>query len=179
MRVKITDAETDLDALNTGERVLNINPLTTLQNYLKLHQLLLSAYSTHTENKYQISFNEYRVLMVVGHQGVTASHAIADLTGLNIMSISRTVAAIERRGYVSISLDPKNKRRKLLRLTRLGNKLYKEMSPTVYSVADYIFSSLKLDEFMAFDRHLQTLIERVSAVDEENQSVFLEKTKPR
>ena len=161
----------------TGQHVVEVDPLDTLQRFVKLHHMMLSAYSEYTETQYAINMNEYRVLMVVGRLGVTASHELAEKTGINIMSISRTVSALEERCILNVEIDPENRRRKLLRLTQQGDDLYNTVRPMADRVADYIFGSLKLDEFLAFDRHLRTLIRRVGEVDENNRSVFLAKTK--
>ncbi len=181
MQIKVSGKSESHDKSSTGPKtgpqVVEVDPLDTLQRFVKLHQMMLSAYSEYAETQYAINMNEYRVLMVVGRLGVTASHELAERTGINIMSISRTVSALEERGILNVEIDPENRRRKLLRLTQQGDELYNIVRPMADRVADYIFGSLKLDEFLAFDRHLRTLIRRVGEVDENNRSIFLQKTK--
>src|SRR5687768_16756456 len=96
---------------------MTIEPTDILHRVLKLHARLMAPFSTHVEKRYRISVNEYRLLMLIGRLGTTASHEIADITGVSTMSVSRAVAALHRHGRISVTPDPGNRRRKMLRLT--------------------------------------------------------------
>jgi len=154
------------------------DPLVTLNRFLRLHQLLLASFTENLENVHDINLNDFRVLMMVGQQGETASHEIAELTGMPVMAISRTVSALEKRGLISRSVDVSNRRRKPIVLTEQGQTLFNTMLPTSERVAHYAFDSLRLDEALAFDHHLQTITDRVLMTDEDGVSVFIASTGP-
>ncbi|WP_286773194.1 MarR family winged helix-turn-helix transcriptional regulator, partial [Sphingomonas sp. 66-10] len=74
--------------------------------------------------------------------------------------------------------DPANRRRKTLRLTEEGERLYAIMRPQSDLVGDYLLSALRPDEVMALDRFLDTLIDTLEATDEKGRSLFMERTRP-
>lgn len=154
------------------------DPADILHRLLKLNNRLMAPFSTHLEHQHKISINEFRLLMMIGRLGVTASHEIADLTGVNAMSVSRAVAALQRHGRIQVTTDPNNRRRKVLTLTPEGAILYRKMLPATDKVARYLFEALRPDEVMAFDRYVTTLTEALEARDEEGRSLFLERTRP-
>ncbi len=150
----------------------------TLHRILLLSNKLMAPFSVYLERRYDISVNEFRLLMLIGRLGVSASHELADRTGVNIMSVSRAVSALERKGRISVTRDDTNRRRKRLTLTEEGKRLFDIMNPQTSLVADYLLSDLHQDEIMALNRFLDTLIGTLEASDEEGRSVFLEKTRP-
>lgn len=159
--------------LFTGE-----SPADVLSHILKLHNRLLAPFSTHLEKRHKISVNEFRLLMNIGRLGTTASHELAEITGVNTMAISRAVAVLRRHRRIEVATDPNNRRRKILRLTAAGRALYEQMLPTTEKVARYLFEALRPDEIMAFDRFVRTVTEKLEARDAQGRSLFLERTRP-
>ena len=149
-----------------------------LHQLLKLTNRLMAPFSTHLAHRYKISLNEFRLLMTIGNLGRTASHEVAELTGVNVMSVSRAVATLERHGRIEVVPDPRNRRRKWLSLTEEGRRLYAIMRPQSEKVADYLFSDLSEAEAAQLDTILTRLIDTLEATDERGRSLFLERTKP-
>jgi len=155
-----------------------VSPTDILGHVLKLYNRLLVPFSAHLERRHKIGLNEFRMLMVIGRLGTTASHEVAELTGVNTMAISRAVALLRKHRRIEVTTDPTNRRRKTLRLTPTGRALYEQMLPTTEKVARYLFEALRPDEIMAFDRFVRTVIEKLEATDETGKSLFLERTRP-
>ncbi|PQA86075.1 MarR family winged helix-turn-helix transcriptional regulator [Hyphococcus luteus] len=153
-------------------------PLDVLHRLLKLVNRLNAPFSEHLEKRFRVTMNEFRVIMLIGRLGTAASHEIADMSGVTTMSVSRAVTSLERKGWIACRVDDENRRRKILRLTREGEKLYKQMLPTADRVATYLFTSLRPEEILAFDHYVATLTESLEARDEEGRSIFLEETRP-
>ena len=149
-----------------------------LHQLLKLTNRLMAPFSTHLSHRYKISLNEFRLLMTIGGLGRTASHELAELTGVNVMSVSRAVATLERHGRIEVVPDPRNRRRKWLSLTEEGQRLYAIMRPQSEKVADYLFSDLSKGEIEQLGTILTHLIATLEARDEAGRSLFLERTKP-
>ncbi len=145
---------------------------------LKLTNRLMAPFSTHLADRYKISLNEFRLLMMIGAQGRTASHEVAELTGVNVMSVSRAVSALERKGRISVTTDPANRRRKALALTEEGQRLYEIMRPNSEMVAEYLLSELATEDITALERMLGQMITTLEARDASGRSRFLETTKP-
>lgn len=155
-----------------------VDPADLLHRILKLQNRLIQPFSVHLEKRFEVTVNEFRVIMLVGRLGTTASHELAEITAVSPMSISRAVTALERQGRLVADVDPDNRRRKILRLSPAGEKLYREMRPTTEKVADYLFQSLGPREVEAFGRTVGALIDSLEAEDEEGRSKFLEATRP-
>lgn len=149
-----------------------------LHQLLKLTNRLMAPFSTHLAHRYRISLNEFRMLMTIGALGRTASHELAELTGVNVMSVSRAVATLERHGRIEIRQDSANRRRKWLALTEEGERLYAVMRPQSERVAGYLFSDLSAQELGQLDRIVERLIGTLEAKDATGQSLFLEQTRP-
>jgi len=154
------------------------NRVGTLHQLLKLTNRLMAPFSTHLAHRYDISLNEFRMLMAIGYLGPCASHELAAHTGVNAMSVSRAVATLEKHGRITVAPDPCNRRRKTLSLTDEGERLYRIMRPQSVLVADYLLSELSEQDVAAFDRIVATLIATLEATDEEGRSLFLESTRP-
>ena len=149
-----------------------------LHDLLKLTNRLMAPFSTHLAHRYRISLNEFRLLMAIGALGRTASHEVADLTGVNVMSVSRAVATLQRHGRVAVVRDEGNRRRKGLTLTDEGQRLYEAMRPQSDKVADYLFDGLAPAELDGMADIVSRLIERLEATDGSGRSTFLEATRP-
>jgi DNA-binding MarR family transcriptional regulator len=149
-----------------------------LHGLLKLTNRLMAPFSTHLSHRHRISLNEFRMLMTIGALGRSASHELAELTGVNVMSVSRAVATLERHGRIEVRQDPANRRRKWLALTEEGQVLYEQMRPQTQKVADYLFSDLSESEASDLQRLVDRLIGTLEAKDAAGQSLFIERTRP-
>lgn len=148
-----------------------------LHDLLKLTNRLMAPFSTHLAHRYRISLNEFRLLMTIGDLGRTASHEVAEITGVNVMSVSRAVATLQRHGRVAVVRDESNRRRKWLTLTEEGRRLYELMRPQSDKVADYLFDGLSPAELNGMCDTVARLIGRLEATDDAGRSAFLEATR--
>ena len=160
------------------KRTESSDKVAMLHQLLKLTNRLMAPFSTHLAHRYKISLNEFRLLMTIGGLGRTASHALAETTGVNVMSVSRAVATLQRHGRVTVVRDPRNRRRKWLSLTDEGQRLYEIMRPQSEKVADYLLSDLNDGEVAQLETILTRLIATLEAKDKQGRSLFIERTKP-
>jgi DNA-binding MarR family transcriptional regulator len=160
------------------DEVAHSQKVVMLHQLLKLTNRLMAPFSTHLAHRYKISLNEFRLLMTIGALEKTASHELAELTGVNVMSVSRAVATLQRHGRIEVVRDAGNRRRKWLTLTKEGKRLYEIMRPQSEKVADYLLSDLSAAEITQLGNTLTHLIDTLEATDAEGRSLFLERTKP-
>jgi len=165
-------------AADAVRQAAEVDRVASLHQLLKLTNRLIAPFSTHLAGPHRISLNEFRMLMTIGLLGRTASHELAELTGVNAMSVSRAVATMERNGRIAVSPDPDNRRRKWLSLTPQGEALYQTMRPVGARVAAFLFSDLTEEEMASFAAMVDRLIATLEATDEAGLSLFLERTKP-
>ena len=166
-------------ARGEARRASGVEPTDILHRLLKLQNELMAPFATHLEKQHRISVNGFRALMLIGRLGVTASHELADILGVNPMSVHRAVRMLQHQGRIEIEPDPVDFRRKTLRLSAEGQRLYRQMLPQTDMVANYLLSSLTEDEVEEFDRLITILTSGLEARDEEGRSLFLEQTRPK
>lgn len=156
-----------------------LEPVEILNEILCVGNKLMAPFSVYLQHQYRISLNEFRLLMLIGQHENSASHELAAMTGVNVMSVSRAVSTLERHGRITTKRDPNNRRRKILALTDEGRKLYQLMREPTDRVAKFLLSDMRMDEIMAVHRHLKTMITTLDAKDDKGRSLFLERTRPR
>lgn len=161
-----------------GLGVAGAEPTDILHRLLKLQNELMAPFATHLEKQHRISVNGFRALMLIGRLGVTASHELADILGVNPMSVHRAVRMLHHQGRIEIEPDPVDFRRKTLRLSPEGQRLYRQMLPQTDLVANYLLSSLTPEEVAEFDRLVTLLTRGLEARDEEGRWLFIERTRP-
>lgn len=149
-----------------------------LHGLLKLTNRLTTPFSTYLEHHHRISVNEFRLLMTIGTLGGSASHELAEMTGVNVMSVSRAVATLRRDGRIEVKRDPANHRRKCLTLSAEGERLFAIMQPQTEKVAEYLFSGLSEEDVTHLGDLVSRLIATLEARDEEGRPLLLERTKP-
>ena len=115
--------------------------------------------------EHQLSLNEWRVLLVIaGHPGIAASEVTA-LTGLDKMSVSRALATLGARGRVVRKVDAADKRRRQLRLSAEGQRLYERIGGPAIERERAVFRGIDESERAALARTLDALIENLLATD--------------
>jgi len=110
-----------------------------------------------------LNLNELRVLMSLGGEGQAAGHALAAVMAMSPMNVSRALASLHARGWISEGSDEGNRRRKPYHLNEVGWAAYRAMTPQVGKVADFIFSTLSPAELSALTRIMEKLNAQVGS----------------
>jgi DNA-binding MarR family transcriptional regulator len=110
-----------------------------------------------------LNLNELRVLMSLGGEGEAAGHRLAAIMAMSPMNVSRALASLHARGWISEGSDESNRRRKPYRLNEVGWAAYRAMTPEVRTVADFIFETLSKAERAAFGRVMTKLNAQVGS----------------
>jgi len=74
--------------------------------------------------EHRLSLNEWRAMVVLASHPGVAAHEVADHTGLDKMSVSRALAALDRSGRLQRETDPADARRRRLWLSDSGQTLF-------------------------------------------------------
>jgi DNA-binding MarR family transcriptional regulator len=179
MKAKSVKAKVHLHEREAAAHLLSgSEPGDVLRRLLRMENRLMAPFTVHVKKRYKISLNEFRLLMLIGRLGVTASHELAELAGVNTMMVSRGVAVLERHGRIYTGVDPRNLRRKVLRLTPKGHSLYQKMLPHTDELAKYMFETMSSKEICAFDATIVAITQRLEAIDAQGNSIFLQRTTP-
>jgi DNA-binding MarR family transcriptional regulator len=107
---------------------------------------------------HQLSLNEWRAMLVLAsHPGVAASE-VADLTGLDKMSVSRAIAALARHGRVLKQGDSADGRRTRLWLSDGGRGLFETIGHQAAQREAQLFSGISAGEQDRLGRSIDKLI---------------------
>src|SRR5690606_21904536 len=138
-----------------------------LHQLLKRNNRLIAPFSTHLAHRYKMRLNEFRLLMSIVALGRTASHVLAEVTGENDTTGSRSDASLQTNSRPEVVRDDTNRRRKWRTLTDEGRRLYEIMRPQSEKVAAYLFSGMEHDEIAQLEATLTRLIDTLEARDEQ------------
>jgi DNA-binding MarR family transcriptional regulator len=107
---------------------------------------------------HNLSLNEWRTLLVLASHPGVAAHEVVDFTGLDKMSVSRALAALERSGRLLKRPDPADGRRALLELTPAGRALFEVIGRPAAERERQLFSGLRGDDA----KRLAAIIDRLT-----------------
>jgi DNA-binding MarR family transcriptional regulator len=96
----------------------------------------------------------YSILRYLQREGVSPLRQIADALELERTSLYRTIAPLERDGFVSVSVDPEDARVKLAHLTDAGTEKIEEILPHWQRAQDTFLDAVGRSEWNALARGL-------------------------
>lgn len=112
-------------------------------------------------NKHDIALEQRAVLEILKYEENVNQTKIAKILAKDKTTISRTLKTLEKKGY--ILKDEMDKRTNLIKLTPLGEKVFKDSSEDVKDFRAKISSTLSQEEI---DQLFKTLEKVISAVSE-------------
>ena len=89
-----------------------------------------------------ISQIELKVMMALAGEGHLAGHDLVEIMGVPAMNVSRALAALREKGWIEDAVDPDNRRRKPVRLSKAGLAEYDTLHPAVAVVAQALLGGL-------------------------------------
>jgi DNA-binding MarR family transcriptional regulator len=148
----------------TAEAVSPAAPLLELQDFLP-HRLnvlssLVSQALTRVYRQYGIGIPEWRVLVSLGQFGVMTGKAIGARTHMHKTKVSRAVAQLEERKFLTRRANRDDLREAFLSLTPAGRAAYDELAPRALEFTDRLSEVVALADRAAFDRAVRQLTER-------------------
>lgn len=149
----------------TGAPAGHLSRANVLFRLLKLSNLITRPFFVHFAERYELSLNDLRVLMTLAMVPSSASHELADATGMHPMNVSRSVAVLVRQGRIEARRDPDNRRRKILTLTADGQEVERALIPHVRKIAAFLFDPMTPLEVEFLSKLLDLLIGRLEEVD--------------
>lgn len=125
---------------------------------LRLENLISKPFFSRYAGEYDLSLNEWRIVMsVASRPGITASE-VCEQTGMHEMNVSRGVQRLVRTKRMQRIVDPGDRRRSMLDLTPEGAALHRRIGPEGLKREAVIQESLSAAEVAQFSRLLDKLI---------------------
>jgi DNA-binding MarR family transcriptional regulator len=135
-----------------------------LPHRLNVLSSLVSQALTRVYGRYGIGIPEWRVLVSLGQFGVMTGKAIGARTHMHKTKVSRAVAQLEQRKFVSRRANRNDLREAFLSLTPAGRAVYEELAPRAVEFTARLSEVVSPADRAAFDRAVKQLTERSAAL---------------
>jgi DNA-binding MarR family transcriptional regulator len=132
---------------------------------VRVVNLTARPFSESIGRSYHLSLNEWRILLVLANHPRVAASEVAALTGLDKMTVSRAIAALERRGRVVRKVDATDRRRMLLRLSAAGERLYERIGLPAKARERSLFRGIAAADQERLEHLLDRLIANLLTAD--------------
>ncbi len=126
----------------------------------EVSQSLAKAYG----RRFGISIPEWRVLATLGQFGVTTARDIGAHSRMHKTTVSRAVAALEKRRLVVRRANRSDMREAFLALTDAGAAIYQEIVPMARAFSDSLCEGLSPAEMQQMNLLIDRLTQRVAAL---------------
>jgi DNA-binding MarR family transcriptional regulator len=139
-------------------------PLLKLEDFLP-HRLnvlssLVSQALTQVYGRYGIGIPEWRVLVTLGESGTLTGKAIGAATHMHKTKVSRAVAQLEQRKFLTRRANRSDLRESFLSLTPAGRAVYEELAPKALDFTLRLAEVISPGDRAAFDRAMTQLTKR-------------------
>jgi DNA-binding MarR family transcriptional regulator len=131
-----------------------------LPHRLNVLSSLVSQALTQVYAKYGIGIPEWRVLVTLGQFGVMTGKAVGARTHMHKTKVSRAVAQLEARKFVTRKANRADLREAFLSLTPTGRSVYEELAPRAQEFTDKLSEVVPPSDRAAFDRAVALLTQR-------------------
>lgn len=131
----------------------------TLSNRLSLH--LAANYKA----KAGLSPAEWRALAVIGRYGPLSAKEIARETVMDVFRITRAIGQIDKKGLITRKIDPEDRRKISVELTKKGRKVIDKIMP------DVLESTEKLQAVLT-EKEKQTLADLMGKLERHSIELF-------
>ncbi len=121
-------------------------------------------------NSYKLSISEWRVLAVVARAGVLSPSAVGAVASMDKVKVSRAAASLIARGYLKQTQDPHDGRGRLLRLTRKGQTVHRNLVAQAREMEAELAQGLTRAEWTALHNTLRRLEAHALSVAGANSS---------
>jgi DNA-binding MarR family transcriptional regulator len=116
---------------------------------------------------------QYAVLRILQDHPDIDQNTLASLCALDTSTTAALVVRLEERGLLERSVNPKNRKFRLVRLTNLGVDLLQELVPAVHELRRQMLASFAPDEQEQF---MALLKKFVKLNNEQSRAPFRERT---
>jgi DNA-binding MarR family transcriptional regulator len=161
-------SEVPANAKTGGQAAADAAPL-KLEEFLPYRlnvvaSLVSQALSRIYSERYGIGVPEWRVLVTLGQYGVLTGKDIGAHTHMHKTKVSRAVAQLEKRKFLTRRVNRADLREAFLSLTASGRAIYEDLAPSAIEFAKRLVDGLDPAERAVFDRALKNLTESSAAL---------------
>jgi len=115
-------------------------------------------------HRFGITIPEWRVIAVLGLEPGLSAAEVADRTAMDKVAVSRAVSSLLRSRRVVRAMANSDRRRSVLKLSRLGESVYWRVVPFARRYEEELLADFSADERANLDRLLNRLQRRAQAI---------------
>ena len=137
-----------------------------LPHRLNVLSSLVSQALTRVYGQHGITIPEWRILVTLGEHGEMTGKDIGAHTHMHKTKVSRAVAQLERRKFLTRRSNRADLRESFLALTPSGQTVYDELAPRALDFVDRLLQVVAVSDRGAFDRAMAELTRRSAELAE-------------
>lgn len=137
-------------------------PYRVAQTASKINQSLTKALKD-----YDIASEQRVILDLIDQDSSISQNELSQALGKDKTTISRTLDAIEKKGYILREQTRDDKRFKIISLTVSGKKVLEETKPIIESFRSYFISDFSEDEVETINRLLNKISLNIDRFNDE------------
>ena len=107
-----------------------------------------------------ISVVDWRIIAILGTHFPLSAKALAELTAMDQVSISRAVEQLSKKKLVERRVDSEDRRRVALRLSKRGMDIYDRVMPMLAASEELLVADMSESEAELLRRMMEALLER-------------------
>ena len=134
-----------------------------IKELLKLATLVNRPMREGVAEPLDASLDELKIIMCLGDLGPMAGHKIAEVMVIPPMNVSRALVELKTRGWIEPAPDAADRRRKPVRLTKLGTEVFDNTRPRLAAVATDLFQDLTVAEQAELFKAVTAISARIEA----------------
>ena len=122
---------------------------------------MISSYGSYYEsniNNHDLTLNEFSIMLRIRFQGVATQHDLVKLFKVSGAYIAKLLRKFEENGYIVRKEDPKNRRKKLVKITDEGIKKTDEIIAVIQSWEDKVTANITEEELKTLKQILFKII---------------------
>jgi len=136
----------------------------TLERYLPYRLSILSnrvsgRIAETYGDKFAISVTEWRIMAVLGKYPGISADEVSNKTQIEKSILSRAISKLLNRNLLNREIDPADKRRSMLKLSKTGQSVYDEIVPIAYDMEKELLNCFNAEETEAFSKLVDRLYE--------------------
>lgn len=112
------------------------------------------------EREFGLTIPEWRVLAVLARYPELSAIEVAERTAMDKVAVSRAVRRLLARRRLNRAYDKSDQRRSILKLSALGESVYREVAPLALRYEEQLLDALSDSDRRALDRLMSRLMER-------------------
>ena len=129
-----------------------------------LANTLSRALAARYADEFALTIPQWRVMAVLGRESGLSANELVERTAMDKVGVSRAVAGLVRVDRVDQRDDPADGRRRLLRLTPSGRRVYRRIVPRALDFEHTLLSALDRRDRAELERLLPRLLEAANRV---------------